>query len=113
MFSAREALIPGSAYDRSKSLVPGPYTFSTNPDFMNPHDPLSYIDPRSRAFNSLNVPIPVPMLMPPAPHHLSHTFFSGNGNNNSNMQITNNLNGKLFFKVLKLEPLHLFIRIPS
>ena len=73
MFSAREALIPGSAYDRSKSLVPGPYTFSTNPDFMNPHDPLSYIDPRSRAFNSLNVPIPVPMLMPPAPHHLSHS----------------------------------------
>ena len=87
MFSAREVLIPGSAYDRSKSTVPGPYTYTTNTDFMNPHDPLSYIDPRSRAFNSLNVPIPVPMLMPSAPHHLSHPFYSSN---NANGQLMNN-----------------------
>ena len=92
MFSAREALIPGSAYDRSKSLVPGPYTFTTNTDFMNPHDTLSYIDPRSRAYNSLNVPIPVPMLMPPVHHQLPHAFFTNNSN--SNAQIMNNTNGK-------------------
>ena len=100
MFSAREALIPGGAYDRSKSLIPGPYTFSTNQDFMNPHDPLSYIDPRSRAFNSLNVPIPVPMLMPSAPHQIPNTFF-GNNNSNNGLQMMNNSNGEKIIYIKK------------
>ena len=92
MFSAREALIPGSAYDRSKSLIPGPYTYTTNTEFINPHDTLSYIDPRSRAYNSLNVPIPVPMLMPSVHHQLPHAFFANNINSNS--QMISNTNGK-------------------
>jgi regulator of nonsense transcripts 1 len=86
MFSAREALIPGSAYDRSKSMVPGPFTYTTNAEFINPHDTLSYIDPRSRAYNSLNVPIPVPMLMPPVHHQIPNAFFT----NNTNSQLTHN-----------------------
>jgi regulator of nonsense transcripts 1 len=88
MFSAREALVPGSAYDRSKTSAPGPFTYGANPDFANSHDPLSYIDPRSRAFNSLNVPIPVPMLMPTQPHQTASFFNSNaqmmNSNGNAN-----------------------------
>ena len=78
MFSAREAIIPGSIYDRSKSGLPGPYTYQATPDFLRGHDPLAYIDPRSRALNGINVPIPVPMLMPaaPPPHH--HAFYGAN-----------------------------------
>ena len=44
---------------------------------MRAHDPLSYIDPRSRTFNGLNMPIPVPMLMPAAPPQPA--FFNSNG----------------------------------
>jgi hypothetical protein len=47
---------------------------------QNPHDPLGYIDPRSRAFNSINAPIPVPMLMPTAPMPPS-SFFNPQSNN--------------------------------
>lgn len=54
-------------------------------DFMqNPHDPLGFIDPRSRAFNSINAPIPVPMLMPTAPMPPSSFFNPQPGN-----QVTN------------------------
>jgi hypothetical protein len=45
---------------------------------MRAHDPLSYIDPRSRAFNGLNMPIPVPMLMPAAPQP-PPSFYNTNG----------------------------------
>lgn len=55
---------------------------------MRAHDPLSYIDPRSRAFNGLNMPIPVPMLMPAAPPP-PPSFF-----NNGQMM---NPNGKFHF----------------
>lgn len=33
-------------------------------EFLRPHDHLTYIDPRQQGFNAMNVPIPVPMLMP-------------------------------------------------
>lgn len=78
MFSAREAIVPGSIYDRTKLQATGPYTYQHNPEFMRTHDPLSYIDPRSRAFNGINAPIPVPMLMPAAPPPQSN-FFNPNG----------------------------------
>lgn len=97
MFSAREALIPGSAYDRNKqSAPPAVYPFQANNDFMRQHDPLSYIDPRGRAFNSMNLPIPVPMLMPAAPPPPS-TFFNPNGNMMGPGQMMNNMNGKFYF----------------
>lgn len=100
MFSAREALVPGSAYDRSKTSAPGPFSYNTNADFVNPHDPLSYIDPRSRAFNSLNVPIPVPMLMPTQPQQQS-SFFNSNAqmmgsNGNANARGGGGGGGKKF-----------------
>lgn len=84
MFSAREALTPGSAYDRNKvtTSVNTGYNYPANADFMRAHDPLSYIDPRSRAFNGLNMPIPVPMLMPTAPPPPA-SFFNQNGQMNN------------------------------
>lgn len=97
MFSAREALIPGSSYDKNKTQgnVPqGPYTYPAGHEFIRSHDPLSYIDPRGGAFNAINVPIPVPMLMPAAPPPPPPSFFNSNGqmmNINSNQ---NNQNSK-------------------
>ena len=44
---------------------------------MRAHDPLSYIDPRARNYNGLNMPIPPPMLMPAAPHPPPN-FFAAN-----------------------------------
>lgn len=77
MFSAREAIVPGSVYDRNKTAVSA-FNYQANQDFMRAHDPLSYIDPRSRAFNGLNMPIPVPMLMPAAPPP-PPSFYNTNG----------------------------------
>jgi hypothetical protein len=45
-------------------------------DFMRSHDPLSYIDPRSRAFNTMNLPVPVPLLMPSNPMPMATNFFN-------------------------------------
>ena len=41
-------------------------------DFLRPHDHLTYIDPRQQGFNAINVPIPVPMLMPTGPPYYSN-----------------------------------------
>jgi hypothetical protein len=59
---------------------------------MRTHDSLGYIDPRSRVFNGINAPIPVPMLMPAAPPQQSN-FFNPNGqmmmNNNNRIFLSN------------------------
>jgi hypothetical protein len=97
MFSAREAIIPGSVYDRSKIGVPtGPYNYqqqqqqqqqSDNNYFMRPHDPLGFIDPRSRYYNTMNVniPVPVPMLMPTGNRNQQHQHQSAFFNMNNQM----------------------------
>ena len=41
-------------------------------EFLRPHDHLTYIDPRQQGFNSMNVPIPVPMLMPAGPGYYNN-----------------------------------------
>ena len=42
---------------------------------MRSHDPLNYIDPRARALSGINVPVPVPMLMPSLPS-TSQAFYN-------------------------------------
>ena len=36
-------------------------------DFMRVHDPMNYIDARSKTFSGINAPVPLPMLMPVQP----------------------------------------------
>lgn len=93
MFSAREALIPGGIYDRSRlisanSTTALPYNYQAQ-DFLRPHDHLTYIDPRQRAFNAMNAPIPVPLFMPTT----GPAYFNGNQmmqNTSNNIQKNNN-----------------------
>lgn len=71
MFSAKEALIPGSAYDRSR-----PSAYSQAPAFRTPasawpasayHDPLAYIRPDPGQPGGVNIPVPYQMFLPPPP----------------------------------------------
>lgn len=71
MFSAKEALIPGSIYDRTATMnekrqMTGPmYGGGNFPTTFRTHDPLSYVDPNmSQAPNGLNLPMPHQMMMP-------------------------------------------------
>ena len=74
MYSAREAIVPGSAYDRNRmagngtpgNTIPSGATYGNYQaqDFLRPHDTMNSIDQKQRAFNSMNVPIPMPMFMP-------------------------------------------------
>uniref|UniRef100_A0AAZ3NRS5 Upf1 domain-containing protein n=1 Tax=Oncorhynchus tshawytscha TaxID=74940 RepID=A0AAZ3NRS5_ONCTS len=58
MYDAREALIPGSVYDRSS-------TARTSNMYFQTHDQIGMIGPGPMA--SLNIPIPFNLVMPPMP----------------------------------------------
>lgn len=45
---------------------------------MRTHDPIGYIDPRTNAFGSINVPVPIPLLMPQLPQPPPASFFNPN-----------------------------------
>jgi hypothetical protein len=72
-FSAKEAMIPGSIYDRTATIndkrqMNGPM-YGNN---LRTHDPLSYIDTgamggMSQPLNGLNLPMPHQMMMPSMP----------------------------------------------
>ena len=75
MFSAKEALIPGSIYDRTATMndkrqMTGGGMFNNNfASTLRTHDPLSYIDTGSMSGmsqppNGLNLPMPHQMMMP-------------------------------------------------
>jgi len=64
MVDAKEALIPGSAYDRSRPQNGGP---RFNPDSFVRHDQLGYIGPDRAYAAGMNLPVPVGMFMPPMP----------------------------------------------
>lgn len=77
MFSAKEALIPGSIYDRTASMtekrqMSGGMFNNNFASTMRTHDPLSYIDTGSMSGmsqppNGLNLPMPHQMMMPNMP----------------------------------------------
>jgi regulator of nonsense transcripts 1 len=80
MFDAREALIPGSVYDRTHNHQPnGAPRF--NPDSFVRHDQLGCIGPDCRFAAGMNLPVPVGMFMPPMPQpfHAQHHMQGGRG----------------------------------
>lgn len=62
MFDAREAMVPGSVYDRTSTNMNGQFNFPNRPMpldmFTRTHDPISYISPE-RAQTNINLPVPV------------------------------------------------------
>lgn len=105
MFSAREAIVPGSAYDRNRLNGSSPanaageafelknkiieffifyyqligFSYQAQ-DFLRPHDNLTYIDQRHRAFNTAGLPIPVPMFMPSPVYYDGGQMLNKNSN---------------------------------
>ncbi|CAF1555143.1 unnamed protein product [Adineta steineri] len=77
MFSAKEAMIPGSIYDRTSTMgdkrqMNGPMYGNSFGSNLRTHDPLSYIDTgamsgMSQPPNGLNLPMPHQMMMPAMP----------------------------------------------
>jgi regulator of nonsense transcripts 1 len=68
---AKEAIIPGSIYDRSatttdKRQMSGPMYGNNFPANLRAHDPLNYIDTggMSQPPNGINLPMPHQMMMP-------------------------------------------------
>lgn len=68
VFDAREAMIPGSVYDRSSHLNGGP------PFFNRTHDQISYISPERAQGNVANLPVPIGMFMNMA--HIPPRFYN-------------------------------------
>lgn len=60
MYDAREAMIPGSVYDRSNTGRPSNMYFQT-------HDQIGMIGAGPNPMASMNIPIPFNLVMPPMP----------------------------------------------
>ena len=67
MFDAREALIPGSVYDRNHVNGGGGGTSFHHHDTFLRHDQMSYIGPDRAYAAGIHLPVPVGMFMPPVP----------------------------------------------
>lgn len=66
MFDAKEAIIPGSVYDRSRIMngIPSSY----RPDYRGLHDPMGYImSERLHHVTGVNIPVPLNMFAPQTP----------------------------------------------
>lgn len=68
MFDAREALVPGSVYDRTNAAINGgQYNYPRGAVpldmFSRTHDPISYISPDRAQAAMNNLPVPVGMFM--------------------------------------------------
>lgn len=79
MFDAREALVPGSVYDRTNAAINGGqynYPRSAMPldMFSRTHDPISYISPERAQATMNNLPVPVGMFMNMA--HIPPRFYN-------------------------------------
>ncbi|XP_013391305.1 regulator of nonsense transcripts 1 [Lingula anatina] len=75
MFSAREAMIPGSVYDRSHMMNGG--TNFQRELFIPTHDQLGYIGPE-RAYTA-SLPVPVGMFIPPMQPAYQQQMLGGRG----------------------------------
>lgn len=66
MFDAREAMVPGSIYDRTNTAINGQFNYPRGAVpldiFSRTHDPISYIS-QERAQAGLNLPVPVGVFM--------------------------------------------------
>jgi regulator of nonsense transcripts 1 len=66
MFDAREAMVPGSIYDRTNTAINGQFNYPRGAVpldiFSRTHDPISYIS-QERAQAGMNLPVPVGVFM--------------------------------------------------
>lgn len=83
IYDAREALVPGSVYDRTSHLngTPAPNHFFPRPTngvpmdlYSRTHDPASYISPERAQAALANIPVPVGMFMNMA--HVPPRFYN-------------------------------------
>lgn len=79
MFDAREALVPGSVYDRTNVAINGgQYNYPRGgvplDMFSRTHDPISYISPERAQAAMNNLPVPVGMFMNMA--HIPPRFYN-------------------------------------
>lgn len=79
MFDAREALVPGSVYDRTNVAINGgQYNYPRGAVpldmFSRTHDPISYISPERAQAAMSNLPVPVGMFMNMA--HIPPRFYN-------------------------------------
>lgn len=83
VFDAREALIPGSVYDRTggSNMSNGPHYYPSRPglEMFNRHDPIGYIAPERTAPPLANLPVPMGMLMNMPPHQMAPRFYNQAG----------------------------------
>ncbi|KAL3278282.1 hypothetical protein HHI36_013616 [Cryptolaemus montrouzieri] len=77
MFDAREAIVPGSVYDRTNAAINGQYNYPRGAVpldmFSRTHDPISYIS-QDRSQANMNLPVPVGMFMNMA--HIPPRFYN-------------------------------------
>lgn len=78
MFDAREAMVPGSVYDRTSMPMNGQFNYprgSVPLDmFSRTHDPISYISPDRAQTGTNNLPVPMGMFMNMA--HIPPRFYN-------------------------------------
>lgn len=74
VYDAREALIPGSVYDRSGNHPGQMFPRPTLDMFARTHDPIGYISPERAQAAMTNVPVPVGLLMNMA--HIPPRFYN-------------------------------------
>lgn len=105
MYDAREALVPGSIYDRT-GQVNGQYNFPRGAGgnnggpmpldmFSRTHDPISYISPERAQATLNNLPVPVGMFMnmahvPPRFYNQQQQSLQARQNQRTNTRLTNN-----------------------
>lgn len=97
MFDAREALVPGSVYDRTNiPMNGGQYNYPRGAVpldmFSRTHDPISYISPERAQAGASNLPVPMGMFMNMA--HIPPRFYNQHQQALQQRQVQNSRNRK-------------------
>lgn len=97
MFDAREAMVPGSVYDRTNvALNGGQYNYPRGAVpldmFSRTHDPISYISPERAQAGASNLPVPMGMFMNMA--HIPPRFYNQHQQALQQRQVQNSRNRK-------------------
>ncbi|KAF5270389.1 hypothetical protein FQR65_LT05577 [Abscondita terminalis] len=97
MFDAREAMVPGSVYDRNNvSMNGGQYNYPRGAVpldmFSRTHDPISYISPERAQAGTSNLPVPMGMFMNMA--HIPPRFYNQHQQALQQRQVQNSRNRK-------------------
>ncbi|KAG1666725.1 Regulator of nonsense transcripts 1 [Nymphon striatum] len=74
MYDAREAMVPGSVYDRSGQVNGGPGAFFSTSIGTVPHDQIGFISPEHTHSAATSMPVPIGMFMNMA--HIPPRFYN-------------------------------------